>query len=634
MNRNIMGMAGLGIAFVSLVSINMVANATLKGARLDLTEGKLYTLTDGTRNIVANLVEPVTLRFYFSEKATNNIPQLATYGKRVRELLEEYVRAADGNLRLEVIDPEPFTEEEDAAVAAGLQGVPLTAETSVYFGLEGVNTVDGRETIPFFDPRREPNLEYDVSQLIYRLGNPEKPQVSIISSLPISGSDPMDRMMNRRNTQDPWTIYEVLQQNYDVELLQDETETIPEGTDVLMLVHPKELSEATRYAIDQYIMGGGKAMIFVDPHAEVETPPENPQNPMASMFAPRSSELPEIFAALGVELVGQQIAADRQRAQTVTFNSQRGPQQVNYVAYMALRGEDINSDEVAAAELENLNLQTAGVLKPLEEATTQFIPVLETTEDSQQISVTTVQSFPDPAKMYNEFESSGKKQVLAARITGPASTAFPEGIANEDGEKELPENHRAESEGDVNVLVVADVDMLSDGAWVRRMQFFNQFITQPFAGNGSLVLNYMDFYAGSDDLISIRSRGVTQRPFTKVEELEKQAADRFAEKVAELEEELQQTEQKISELQRARSDQASASSRLFLTEEQQAELERFREQQVETRKELRRVKAALNEDIESLGSRLKLINVGLLPLMVGLVAVSLGVARQRRRRRR
>lgn len=628
MSRKLIGASGLIIAAVLLLGINIISNATLRGARLDLTENKLYTLSEGSRSIVADLEEPVRLRLFFSEKQTANIPFLRAYAKRVREFLEEYAAASAGNVTLEVIDPEPFSEAEDVAVAAGIQGIPITRNERVYFGLQGVSTTDMEEVIPYFDQERENFLEYDITSLIHKLSNPDRRVLSVISGVPIQGDeiDAMARAMGQMPEQEPWIIHRNMEELYDVRMLPRSATEIPAETDVLVLVHPRDLSQETEYAIDQYVLGGGRALVFVDPHAEVYEPPADPSNPMAAATADRGSRLPRLLESWGLEMLEGQLVADRSLAQTVNAGGPNRPEMVRYVLWMGLAGDSLNRDEYTVSRLQSVNVAAPGALRPLEDARTEFIPLLTSSEDSMLLPVERVRFFPQPRELLANFDPDPDRHVIAARVSGPANTAFPEGPA---GGEPSP-SHRGQSDGNINVIVMADVDVLNDRMWVQAQNFMGQRMYFPMASNGDLAINFIDHLSGSQDLISIRGRAGFNRPFTAVEKLEEQAVERFAARQQELEEKLAETERRINELQRGRAD---AENTMILTPEQSAEIERFQEERLQVSQDLRRVNLALRQDIEKLGTRLKFINIGLMPILVGVLAIGLGVVRTQRRKK-
>lgn len=629
-SRKLMGAGGLIAALVLLVGINTMSNAGLQTARIDLTENRLYTLTSGTRNILKGLEDPVTLRFFYSEKLSNKIPQVKSYGTRIKELLQEYEAAANGKIKLEVIDPEPFSEAEDKAVAAGIQGVPISQNENIYLGLEGRDQTDIQKVIPYFDLQREEFLEYEISQLVYNLSNPEKKKVVVLSNLPVNGDemDAMARMSGKQPQNEPWVIIESLRNLYEVEVMKFETESLPDDMDALMIIHPKGVPEKLQYQIDQYALRGGKIAVFVDQHAEVETPVSNPSNPLQGMSAPRASDMPKLFEQWGIQLVENRVAGDRKHAIEVPTGNQSNPRITDFIVYLNLRQENLNQQEVITSQLDQINIGMAGILEKREGATTEIVPLMETSEDSMQVDVEKVRMFPDPAELLKNFKSEGKKQILAARISGNIKSAFPEGPS--EGEKSP--THLTESSAPLNAIVFTDVDFLTDRFWVQAQRMFGQRMLIPIAKNGDLIANAVDQLSGSSDLISIRSRGKFNRPFSRVEAMEKAAQERLAEQIKTLEEKLSETEKKLQELQQAKAETGVAT--LTLSPEQEAEVKKFQQEKLDFRKKLRELQLSLRQDVEQLGTKLKLANTLLVPLLIGFIAVGLGIYRSNRRRRR
>lgn len=625
MSRNAMGALGLLIAAVLLLGINVLSQNLLQGARVDLTKNKLYTLSEGSRNVVRTLDEPIRLRFFFSDKQTNNIPFLRSYATRVREFLEEYVAASNGMLTLEIIDPEPFSEAEDMAVAAGLQGVPISQGERIYFGLQGISSTDLEDRIPFFAENREDFLEYDITSMIYNLGNPDRRKIGVISGIPISGSevDPMAAMMGQARDTEPWIVYQILEENFEVEELSTNVTSIPEDVEVLVLIHPKDLTEQAQYAIDQFALRGGRVLAFIDPNSEAYEPPQDPSNPMAAFSADRSSNIPRLLESWGLRMDQRQVVLDRRHSEEVNIGSRERPEISRYVAWLNLPADKMNKEEFTVSQLQNLRFATPGFLEKLDDAETEFIPLVRSSEDSMVVPAERIRFAPQPRDLLANFAADSNEYTIAARVTGNTRTAFPEGINGE-----LPENHRATSDGPINVIVVADVDVLDDMRWVSRQNFFGQMILSPTASNGDMFINFVDQLSGSSDLISIRGRAGFNRPFTAVQKLEEAALERFAAKRKELEDRLVELDQRLNELRRGQ----GTDGPLIVTEDHRRELERFQEQRVETNRELRRVNYALRHDIEKLGSRLKFYNIVLVPMVVGLIAVGLGVFRAQRRK--
>ncbi|MGF1525397.1 MAG: Gldg family protein [Candidatus Competibacterales bacterium] len=630
LGATVTSLVALAVLFVALVALS---NGLLKGLRLDLTEDRLYTLSAGTRNIVAAIDEPINLYFYFSEEASQAVPGLRVYASRVRELLEEYAQAAGGNIRLQVVDPEPFSEAEDRATQLGLQGVPVGNGQSLYFGLAGTNALDGVEAIPFFQPDKEAFLEYDVSKLVHTLANPKQPVVGLITTLPMAGG--FNPALGQ--PQQPWVVYRQLQQQFEVRTLAPETlSAVDADVDVLMVVHPKALPPGAVYAIDQFVLRGGKALLFVDPHAEAEQP-ANPRDPSA-MFAERASNVPELLENWGVQLDTTQVMGDRRLALSV--GTRPGAAPVQHLAILGLGREQLAATDVVTGELSSLNLAFPGHIAVLDDANTQVEPLLTTSRAAAPIEAQRVRFLADPAQLVRDFRPTGETYNLAVRIGGSVPSAFPDGpptAGETEGDNaaettaedatETEAAHLAESQQPINVVVVADADLLTDRLWVQVQNFFGQQIATPLANNGDFVVNALDNLTGNGDLIGIRGQAVSARPFTTVEALAREAGARLLAKEQELQAELNETERNLAELQRSRSDQSS----LILSAEQQAELDRFQDQKLRIRRELRQVRRELDQDIDRLGTTLKAINIGLVPLLLSVFALGAVAVRNKRR---
>lgn len=623
MNKKLLTGSGILIAMVALLAVNILSNVIFKSSRLDMTDNQLYTLSQGTKNIIKSFDEPVTLRFYFSEKLATGVPALSNYGRRVRELLDEYVSESGGKVKLIVQDPEPFSDAEDQAVQYGLQGVPIDAAGSVaYFGLVGTNATDNREVIPFFQLEKEASLEYDVTHLVYKLGNTKQSVVGVISSLPIQGSGINNPMMGMQGSEE-WIIAQQMQQNFDVQYLDKNIDKIPANINVLMLVHPKDLEDKTLFAIDQYVLNGGHALVFVDPLAEVDQPPHDPQNPMAAMSAPRNSDLKKLFDSWGIELVPGQLAGDIESAVRVGMGGGQRQQSVEYVAWLELKDDRFDSNDFVTADLKELIMASAGELKKKDGSSIEFTPLIQTSDKAMSIPVSRVQFRPDPMGLLDSYKSGNQKLTLAARLTGSVKSAFPNGVP-EGASK--PDTVLAESKAPMNVIVVADADMLHDRFWVNVQNFFGQRVAIPRANNGAFVINAIENLSGSNDLISLRSRANFSRPFEKVKEIQRDAEKQFREREKQLQAKLNAAEQKLQDLQRQKTgDQAT-----ILSPEQQQEIVKFREESVKTRKELRNVQHELRKNIEELGTWLKVINIFLVPVLIVILAIVLGVYRHKR----
>lgn len=603
LNRKTLTGGSLLLLGVLLVAVLVIANVVLRGARIDLTNNHLYTLTTGTKNILADIEEPIDIKLYYSDRATQNIPLLRNYATRVREMLEEMAAKSGGDLRLTVIDPLPFSEDEDAASSRGLQALPVgPGGESVYFGLVGTNSTDGQSVIPFFQPDKELFLEYDVAKLIHSLVEGKKPVVGVISTLNVgAGFDPATRQMR-----DGWAFYQELNDLFDLRQLNPAATTkIDNEVSALLLIHPKGLSDDLVYAIDQFVLRGGRLVVFVDPNAELDDSGNDPENPQAAMFAKRDSDLPTLFKAWGIDYDPGKVVLDA--ANALPIQTQDG-KTVRHLAILGLTKANLSQEEVPTAQLESVNFSTAGQFKLAEGSTLKLTPFVQSSGDAMLYDAEQLKFTPDPAQLYEKFVSTKERYVLAGRLEGKVKSAFP---------SRTGDGHLSESKDDVHVVLVADTDALSDRLWVQVQNFFGQKIMNAFANNGDLVINIVDNLAGSADLIGIRGRATSVRPFTTVESIKRQADQNFRQKEQELQQELAETEQKLNDLQQGK----SAESATILTAEQQAELARFRDDKVRIRKELRQVRRKLDADIETLGSKMKLLNIGLMPLLLTIGAL-------------
>lgn len=610
-----LGASSLVLLLVAFVVAVTVSNQLFKGMRIDLTENRLYTLSDGTKRIVRNIEEPINLYFFFSDQATQGVPSLRDYANRVREMLEEIADASRGKIRLSVIDPLPFSEEEDQAAQFGLQDVQFgTTPDPVFLGLAGTNSIGDQEIIAFFQPDREASLEYDLAKLVSTLANPERSVVGLVSGISMTSQfDPQTQRM-----QQPWVVYQQARQVFEIRDLGTSFEAVPDDISLIWIVQPKSLSTATQYAIDQFVMRGGKALIFVDPVAAIDaTAAEGMPQGMPPMG--QSSDMPLLFTGWGIEFDPQKVVADAQLALQINTGLSNRP--TRHYGYLGITSDRINDSDIVTMELGTLNMAMPGQLGIAEDSAVSLDPLVTSSPASATMPASRFSFLPDPTSLQRDFAAGGEPHVIAARISGTLPSAFQDGSplvtpGQDDGtgEENTEETHLAESIEPANLIIVADVDLLSDPMWVQVQSFFGQQIANAFASNGAFVVNALENLAGSSDLIAVRSRGSFSRPFTKVDELRIDAEARFLETQQRLQQELSETERRLGELQSSREDSGS----LLLTDEQQAEIDRFINQRASIRKELRAVQRGLDKDIENLGTLLKIINIGLVPLLLTL----------------
>jgi ABC-type uncharacterized transport system involved in gliding motility auxiliary subunit len=634
---------GLTAAVVLFVAVAVIADRTLSTTRIDLTKGKLYTLSPGTRATRAKLGEPLVLRFYYSKKLGDEIPSYGVYAQRVREMLEEYAAASRGKIELQELDPQPFSDVEDRAVAFGLQGVPLDqGGEQIYFGLAATNATDDQQIIPFFQPERERLLEYDLTKLIHSLAFPKKPVVGLITSLPLEG-DIMAAMQGQPMV--PYAVIAQIKPLYDIKDLSTDLDAVPADVDVLMVAHPQHLPEKTLYAIDQYVLKGGKALVFVDPNSETQQSHPSQLNPPGM---PLDSNLDKLFASWGVALEPKVVAGDRHAARRVNAGTGQRVVAMDYVAWLSLDQANLNHDDLITADLTHLNLASAGILDPVKDAKTSFTPLISTSTDAMPIAVEKVQAMPpDVGGLLRDFQPVGKSLVLAAHVTGPAETAFPDGPPKDDKAKDAKKDGDAKAADakdaasaasavpevktavkPINVVLVADTDILEDRFWVQSQDFFGQTVTIPTANNGDFVANAIDVLAGGDDLISLRSRGTSARPFELVNEIQRVADTRYQATEKELETKLKDTQDKIKGLQ----DQSGRNGVTPAAAQAQA-IDNFRADMIGIRQQLRQVQLALRQDINRLQAWTEFFDIAFVPILVAIVAMIVGIIRLRRRAR-
>src|SRR5215475_7151072 len=654
--RHTLAWIGLALAAVILLAANLFAATAFRTVKADLTQQRLFTISDGTRSVLRSIDEPISIRLYFSKRLGEAAPSYARYFERVRSLLEQYRDISRGQLEVSVFDPEPFSDAEDRAVAAGLRGIRLNTEGETgYFGLTGNNSTDNDASIAFFSNDREPFLEYDVTKLIYTLANPKKRVVGLMTGLPLDGGMPPMAMMGGGRPQPPQMVMEQIREFFEVKSIGQDVKEIPADVDVLMIAQPDKLTAEAALAVDQFVLGGGKALVFVDPVAELGR-----MGPMGMGPGAPTAEFVKILKAWGVDFDASKTAGDIASARRVQFGGGARPVVTEYVAWLTLDRSRIDENDVLSGGIERINLSTPGFLSKAEGAKTQVSPILLTSDRAMQIAADKFAGMPDPVGLLRSYKPEGKPLMLAARITGEANTAFPDGVAKPAGDKDAAAAPAAEgntpdakaeaktepkaetkseppkaeaaapikpgrSSGRINVIVVADTDLLSDQFWVDTREFLGQQVAIPNASNAALVVNALDNLSGSDSLIGLRARGVEERPFKLVNELRRDAEQRYREKEQLLTNKLKDVQGQLAKLESAGEGGAT-----LLTESEKQTVEKFRSDMLSIRRELREVKRALREDIDRLDGWLKFANIALVPLLVGVGGIGWAV-RQRRR---
>ncbi len=607
--KSIYSIGSLGLLVLLFVAISMLAGSLLKGLRLDLTENKLYTLSEGTLNILEDLQEPVNLYLFFSQEASSDLPHIRSYARRVDEMVEEFKNHAGGRLIVRRVDPAPFSEQEDQAAAFGLQAVPVGAGgDSLYLGIAGTNSLDDMQAMPFLQPSKEKFLEYDLAKMISSLGSPQRQTLGLMSTLAMTpGFDPQTQGMR-----EAWVVYDQLSQLFNIESIDPMTDSLPDNIDVLMVVHPKNLSENMAYQLDQFVLGGGRLIAFIDPLAESDR--GDPNDPMARMQAGSASDLGPLLNSWGVTFDAARVVGDLQ------FGI--GTSQSRHIGILSVPPDGLNGEDIVSADMETVNLSSTGWLEPMEGAGTRFEALVQSSENAAPLDAARLRFLTNPAELMNGFNPSGDRYALVSRITGPAKSIVTEAPEGTDSTTHLAESGNF----GITVLLFADTDLLTDRLWAQKQAFLGQNLVTAFADNGSLVVNAVDNMLGNQDLIGIRTRASSSRPFERVNDLRVEAERSYRATEERLQQELAETERNLTDLQAARGD----GDLLVLSDEQQDEVQRFINRRLEIRKELRQVQHDLQRDIDRLGTRLKLINIALVPALVMVAALLYAIRRRRR----
>jgi ABC-type uncharacterized transport system involved in gliding motility auxiliary subunit len=617
MNRFWTALVGTLGALALVFAINISAERWLAGAQLDLTEGRVFTLSPGTRQILAGLKDQVNLRLYYSPALGTRLPQYGAYADRVREILRQYVDLAGGRLRLELREPEAFSDSEDQALAEGLQAVPLDqGGDQVFFGLAGSNLLDDQQSIAFFQPEREAFLEYDLTRLVQSLASPKRAVLGLLSPLPMQG-DPRG-MMQRDPNAAPWAVMEGLRQSFTVKTVALDAKAIDPEIEVLLIAHPQNLSQATLYAIDQFVMRGGRVMALVAPHSDALPPdPTTGAPPLHT-----ESNLAPLLTSWGVAYDPDKALGDLSGAWQVRAGTASRPQAVNYVAYFSVR-DGINHEDPATAELSEVTIANAGEISKAGGSDVTFTPLLTSSRRAQVIPAADIRLYPNPAKILAGFKPDGQPHVIAARIRGELASAFPTPPEGSTGP------HLAKTSGPANLVVIADADLLVDRFWTRQGNFFGEQQSTPFADNGAFIANLAGTLAGGDALIGLRARGVTRRPFALVDAMQRDAELRYRQTEQALTTHLEETTKKLADLRGGRDGSQTAA----LSAAQQKAMDELKSDLLDTRSRLRAVQLELRRDIQALETNLRMIDIALIPAVLLVCAIGLGLWRQARRGR-
>lgn len=636
--KSLLSVSGILVLLVILLVLNGIFHLSFGKFYADLTDDGLYSLSDGTKKLLTSIEDPITLRFYFSETESAKVPAIRLYGDRIRDLLTEYQRRSKGKINLKVENTRPDTEEEEWAEKYGLNPLKLASGETIYFGLAGSNGLGDEASIPMFNLQRQEFLEYDISKMIYTLIQSKKPVVAILSSINVRGmkNNPyLAQQMGQQNQ--PWVFTEQLAELAELKYLEATTDKIADNIDILLLIHPKNLNDKTLYAIDQFVMRGGKLITFVDPYCEADRPISDPQNPMAGMMSERSSNLNRLLSSWGVEMVEKKAVADLSLATKVNIGPGQPP--ANFILWLSLPGDNMDKSNVATSVLNSVLMAWPGALRTKSVEGVTIEPLISSSDRANLIEEMSYRfGGGEPQEVLKKFVPGHEKQILAAKISGKLKSNFPDGQPKGDKEEENKDDnvnqsvapqagHLTESKESSTVIVVADVDMLSDPFSVISQNIFGQKLVSLLNDNLNLLQNLVENLSGSEDLIGMRSRGRFSRPFTKVQQLEEAAALRWQQEEQRLQAELTSANQRLQQLESASDRQGSQQ---VLNKAVFEEIKKFREQRKIAQQRLRAVRRNLRQDVESLGNYLFLANTFLIPLLLVIGGVLFFMGKRKR----
>ena len=618
---------GVVVMFVIVVAVNLIASA-LK-TRVDLTEGKIYTLSPGTKAILKKIDAPVEVRFYYSQGQSRIPSQYKAYAKQVEDLLNEFRQYAGGNLEIKKLDPEPDSEAEDLANLDGVEGQMVETGDKFYLGI-AISLDPQKVALPFLPPNRERLLEYDLARAISQVLSTNKPVIGVMTPLPVFGMQmpPQMRMQMGGQNQDPWAFISELKRDFEVKQVAMEADKIDDDIKVLMVVHPKDIKDAALFAIDQFVMRGGKLIACLDPMCLADVQKQNPMMPMPG--AP--SNLEKLLKTWGITFDTTKVAADMNFAKQLMVRQGAKPETIPTLLVLSAAG--INKEDAVAAQVDEILLPFAGVFTGSPAAGLKQSILLKTSKKSQLVEPFMAQM--TPSKIVDDFKESDTVYALAVRLEGKFKTSFPDGkpkADDKDAEKkdekkpeDKPGDSLKETKADNAVLLIGDTDFLSDQFSVQVQNFFGQKMITPRNGNLALTQNIVEQLAGDQNLIGVRSRGTLNRPFTVVQEMQAKANARFQAEIAKVQKEVDETNQKLNEMQGKK----QGNQRFVLSPEQQAEMDKFKKNRAEANKKLKKVRRELAQDIESLELRTKVINIAGMPILVTLLGIGLAVVRKQK----
>jgi len=617
--------SSLGVAAMFGIIVLIYALASNVNKRIDLTAERAYTLSAGTRAILSKLDTPVQIRFYCT-RGDNRMPvMLKTYAQRVEDLLGEFRQASKGQIEIQKLDPAPDSDAEDSARLDGIEGQARMEGEPFYLGVS-VSMLDQKQALPFLSPDRERLLEYDLARALSRVISTTKPVIGVMSPLPYGGQ-PMNPMMMRmgQQGQPPWVLISELKRDFTVKDVPLAAEEIPADIKVLVLIHPKGITDAAQYAIDQFVLRGGKLVAFLDPLSVLDRSAAG--NPMGMNMGSQSS-LDKLLSAWGIAFDGSKVVADLD----FVGRTREGRQP----AVLALNEKATNREDIVSAESNNLIFAFAGAFSGTPAEGLKQTILVHSSKNSQLAEPMSAQSGGE--KLVKDFVSSNTEHALALRLTGKFKTAFPDGkpkaaapTADATPEKKLDEPGLKESKEDGAVVLIGDSDFIQDQLTVQEMvnPFGGQRMVTPVNSNLAFAQSAIEQVAGDSNLVTVRSRASRERQFIVVRQMQAKAESAFQAKIKSLEGSLAETQNKLNELQRTKADKGG--QRFILSPEQQLEINNFRNKERDMKIQLKEERKKLRTGIDSLENSIKWINIALMPALVAAAGIALALLRLQRR---
>lgn len=617
--KTVFSVGGAVLVLAIVVAINILVSRTT--LRWDATADGLYSLSQGTRTILAELDQDVAFKVFYSRHVVNVPAQIKTFAQRMIDFLSEYEQHAKGRISVEIIDPKPDSEEEEWAIKYGMKGLSLPTGEPLYLGLVAV-AADQEETIPFLDPTREMRLEYDLTRMITRLMTPDRMKIGIFSSLPVFGAAAMNMVMGGgRPDMEPWFFIQELGKSYDLIDIAGDADRIDPTVDLLVLFHPRNMSDTLAFAVDQFILGGGNAIVFADPLSLMDDP----------RMGPGGSVPKTLFEAWGITMDAGQAIADYNYA--TRLRAQDNQVETNPM-WLSTQPGAFNTDNLITANLESMLLPVAGAIEVLPDSPVAIEPLILSSPNNQMVDAAS--HMMDVEILRRDFSPSGVVRNLAVHLSGRFPTAFPEGrpvVDSAAGPIDSDETDAAESDRPLKegtaasvIVVVADSDLLYDGYYLSQQNLLGYTISNIFNDNLNFLLNACEMLTGNPALIGIRSRGTVERPFTRVQALELKAQDRWLSQEQALVRQVEETNATLRLLEQ----QKDASQRAILSEEQEQEIARFQEEKLRINRELKTVRRNLRAEIEQLGAVVKFLNIFFIPLLIGIGGVLFAIVRRRK----